>query len=124
MLSLALQDDPSVSALCDREVVARTVARVSSPRFVDRRKEMLAIEAALAQARDGSGSVVFVGGEAGIGKSRLISEVAGRAEGDGMTVLVGECLPVRDGKLPYAPVVGALRSLVAQREGTELEAML
>jgi DNA-binding CsgD family transcriptional regulator len=124
MLSLSLQDDRSVSALCDSGVVVRMVGRVSSPRFVDRRKELLAIEAALARTRDRSGSVVFVGGEAGIGKSRLIAEVAGRAERVGMTVLVGECLPMRDGKLPYAPVVGALRSLVAQREGTELEAML
>ena len=68
--------------------------------------------------------MVFVGGEAGIGKSRLISELAGRAEREGMTVAVGECLPLGDGELPYAPVVGALRSLMAQREGSELEAML
>jgi DNA-binding CsgD family transcriptional regulator len=98
--------------------------RVSSPRFVDRRKELLALEAALARTRDGRGSVAFVGGEAGIGKSRLISELAGRAERDGMTVLIGECVPLGDGELPYAPVVEALRSLVAQRQGTELEAML
>ena len=100
------------------------VGRVSSPRFVDRREELSAIEAALARTRGGSGSVVFVGGEAGIGKSRLISELAGRAERDGMTVVVGECLPLGDGELPYAPVVGALRSLLAQREGSELEALL
>jgi predicted ATPase len=98
--------------------------RISSPRFVDRRKELFALEAALARTRAGCGSVVFVGGEAGIGKSRLISELAGRAERDGMTVVIGECVPLGDGELPYAPVVEALRSLVAQREGTELEAML
>ncbi|MBV9415478.1 MAG: AAA family ATPase, partial [Solirubrobacterales bacterium] len=85
---------------------------------------MLALEVELARSRDGSGSVVFVGGEAGIGKSRLICELAGRAEGEGMTVVVGECLPLGRGELPYAPVVGALRSLVAQREGTGVEVML
>ena len=106
------------------ERLVRMVGRVSSPRFVDRRRELGAIEAALARTRGGSGSVVFVGGEAGIGKSRLVSEVAGRAEREGMTVVVGECLPLGEGELPYAPVVGALRSLLAQREGSEFEAML
>jgi DNA-binding CsgD family transcriptional regulator len=100
------------------------VGRVSSPRFVDRRKELSVIEKELARTRDQSGSVVFVGGEAGIGKSRLICELAGRAERDGMTVVVGECLPLGDGELPYAPVVEALRSLIAQQEGSELEAVL
>ena len=105
-------------------MLARPGGCVSSPRFVDRRNELLALEAALARTREGVGSVVFVGGEAGIGKSRLISELARRAERDGMTVVVGECLPLGGGKVPYAPVVGALRSLVAQREGIGLEAML
>ena len=84
----------------------------------------MALEAALARTREGFGSVVFVGGEAGIGKSRLIAELAGRAERGGMTVVVGECLPLGGGELPYAPIVGALRSLVAQREGAGLEAVL
>ncbi|MBV9413866.1 MAG: AAA family ATPase [Solirubrobacterales bacterium] len=124
MSSLSLRDERSVSALSDGGMPVRTVGRVSSPRLVDRREELMAIEAALERTRDGSGSVVFVGGEAGIGKSRLISELAGRAERDGMTVVVGECVPLADGELPYAPMVAALRSLVAQWEGTELEAML
>ena len=101
------------------------VGRVSSPRFVDRRKELAAIEAALtrsarrARARWCSSAARQVSG-----KTRLISELAGRAEREQMTVVVGECLPLGDGEIPYAPVVGAVRSLLAQREGTELEAML
>ena len=59
-----------------------------------------------------------------MGKSRLISELAGRAGRNGMTVVVGECLPLGEGELPYAPVVGALRSLVRQREASELDALL
>jgi DNA-binding CsgD family transcriptional regulator len=124
MFSLGLRDDPLVSALEVGERPARMVGRVSSPRFVDRRKELLAIEAALARTRGGCGSVVFVGGEAGIGKSRLISELAGGAERQGMTVVVGECLPLGEGELPYAPIVGALRSLVAQQGAPELGARL
>jgi DNA-binding CsgD family transcriptional regulator len=100
------------------------VSRVSSPRFIGRREELAVLEAALARAREGVGSVVLVAGEAGMGKSRLISELAGRAGDNGMTVAVGECLPLGEGELPYAPVVGALRSLARQREASELDAFL
>jgi DNA-binding CsgD family transcriptional regulator len=82
------------------------------------------LEAALARSREGVGSVVLVAGEAGMGKSRLISEIAGHAERHGMTVAVGECLPFGEGELPYAPVVGALRSLASRVDDPELQAML
>ena len=82
------------------------------------------MEAALARSREGVGSVVLVAGEAGMGKSRLISEIAGYAERHGMTVAVGECLPLGEGELPYAPVVSALRSLASQVDDPELQAML
>ncbi|HUA48201.1 MAG TPA: AAA family ATPase [Solirubrobacteraceae bacterium] len=102
----------------------RAVGRVSSPRFIGRRDELMVLEAALARTREGRGSLVFVGGEAGVGKSRLISELAGRAEHEGMTVVVGECLSLGEGELPYAPIAGALRSLVAQQAAPELETSL
>jgi DNA-binding CsgD family transcriptional regulator/tetratricopeptide (TPR) repeat protein len=100
------------------------VGRVSSLRFVGRRDELTALEAAAEQARGGIGSVVLVGGEAGMGKSRLIAELGARAVSRGMTVLVGECLALGEGELPYAPVVGALRSLVDQRGAAEIGAWL
>src|SRR5437763_4543138 len=59
-----------------------------------------------------------------MGKSRLISEIAGHAEREGMIVAVGECLPLGEGELPYAPVVGALRSLASQVDDAEVQAML
>lgn len=58
-----------------------------------------------------------------MGKSRLISEVAGQAERHGMTVAVGECIPFGERELPYAPIVGALRSLASRVDDGELEAM-
>ncbi len=100
----------------------RVVGRVSSPRFVGRRHELTALKAALARSREGVGSVVLVAGEAGIGKSRLISEIAGHAERHGMAVAVGECLPLGEGELPYAPVVDALRSLAGQVDDAEVQA--
>jgi DNA-binding CsgD family transcriptional regulator/tetratricopeptide (TPR) repeat protein len=52
--------------------------------------------------------VVLIGGEAGIGKSRLISELARRADQDGVMVLIGECLPLGDAEPPFAPLIAAL----------------
>jgi predicted ATPase len=54
-----------------------------------------------------------VGGEAGIGKTRLVAELTSRCARDGTRVLVGGCVPVGDGALPYAPIVEALRALLA-----------
>ena len=58
-------------------------------------------------------AVVLVGGEAGVGKTRLIAELTARCATDGTRVLAGGCVPVGDGALPYAPIVEALRALVA-----------
>jgi predicted ATPase len=55
------------------------VGRISSPRFVGRVRELDALERLLSGASDGSGSAVLIAGEAGIGKSRLVSELEQRA---------------------------------------------
>jgi DNA-binding CsgD family transcriptional regulator/tetratricopeptide (TPR) repeat protein len=99
------------------------VGRVSSLQFVGRREELAALERAAAQARDGIGSVVLVASEAGMGKSRLIAELTRRVEND-MLVVVGECLPLAEGELAYAPVIAALRSLARQRDASEVDSLL
>jgi DNA-binding CsgD family transcriptional regulator len=63
------------------------------------------------------GAFGLLAGESGVGKSRLTGELCARARDRGMAVLVGECLELAGGELPYAPLVGALRSLL--REGGE-----
>ncbi|WP_327372728.1 AAA family ATPase [Streptomyces sp. NBC_01216] len=73
--------------------------------FVGREGEMRALMAAL---RDGP-SVVFVEGEAGVGKSRLLREVEHRLEAAGTLVLKGACHPLRE-PLPLGPAVDALRA--------------
>jgi DNA-binding CsgD family transcriptional regulator len=87
---------------------------------VGREDDLNALEAAVTSAAAGAGSVVLVSGEPGIGKSRLLSEFAERAQRWGATVLIGECPPVADGELPYAPIVGALR-MWARGRGTSVE---
>ncbi len=55
-------------------------------RFVGREAEMAALEAALARATDGHGSVVGVVGEPGVGKSRLCHEFVQRCRARGLAV--------------------------------------
>src|SRR5512132_769322 len=88
--------------------------RVTSAAFIGRRGELRALKVALSRAADGDPAVVLVGGEAGIGKTRLVSELTAACTADGTRVLTGGCVPVGEGSLPYAPVVEVLRALVAE----------
>jgi DNA-binding CsgD family transcriptional regulator/tetratricopeptide (TPR) repeat protein len=87
--------------------------RVASPTFVGRIEELQTLEAARRRAADGDPTVVLVGGEGGVGKTRLVDELSRRCLADGTRVLEGGCVPVGDGGLPYAPIVEALRALLA-----------
>ncbi|MDW8803550.1 AAA family ATPase [Streptomyces scabiei] len=62
---------------------------LSSPALVGRRAERELLAAAVRAARDGRGSSVFVLGEPGIGKSRLVEDAASAAAGAGARVLRG-----------------------------------
>ena len=85
--------------------------RVTSTRLIGRAPELAELEAALADAARGRPSVAFVAGESGVGKTRLVTELADRAHSSGARVLIGECVELGEGELPYAPLVAALRSL-------------
>ena len=87
------------------------MGRISSPRFVGRGKELAWLDGALAS---GGPRTLLLGGEAGIGKTRLLAEFGARAQAAGARVLTGSCLHVGAGTLPYAPVSQALRQLVRQ----------
>ncbi|WP_433517696.1 helix-turn-helix transcriptional regulator [Nonomuraea sp. CA-143628] len=83
-----------------------------SPLFVGRAGELSALERALAGARTGAAATVLVGGEAGVGKTRLVREFADRA-GEAM-VLVGGCMELGTEGLPFAPFTAVLRGLVRE----------
>jgi DNA-binding CsgD family transcriptional regulator len=82
---------------------------VTSPLFVGRTAELAALRAAAADAASGL-VVVLVGGEPGMGKSRLVAEFAAGLEGDPL-VLAGECLELGAPGLPYGPFLPILRRL-------------
>src|SRR4051812_26872863 len=54
--------------------------------------------------------VVVLVGEAGVGKTRLVTEAIRGARALGVTVLSGHCLPLTD-SVPFLPLIEALRSL-------------
>ena len=85
---------------------------MSSPVLIGRSDQLSALDAALAQAGRGRPSAVMVGGEAGVGKSRLVGEFAGRSRGTGARVLIGGCLELGADSLPFTPFTAVLRELV------------
>ena len=94
--------------------------RVSSRRLVGRDQELSLLLELARRANEGAGGAALVLGEAGIGKSRLVSEFARRAGEQGALVLVGDCVDLAEAELPYAPIVGALRGVVRERSERDL----
>ena len=91
-----------------RTPLERSRARGFS-RFVGRADEMAALEAALARAVEGSGQVVGVVANPGLGKSRLCFEFVERCRAHGITVY--EAHGVSHGKLiPFLPVLELYRA--------------
>ena len=79
--------------------------------FVGRARELEELGRALDATQAGNGATVLVAGEAGIGKTRLASELAGRARDAGFEVLLGRSIDLVGTELPYQPFVEALRPL-------------
>src|SRR5215216_281214 len=85
--------------------------RVTSPVFVGRTAELDLLGGALERAAGGRPAFAFIGGESGVGKTRLLREFEMRARAGGARVLLGQCLELGGAQIPYAPLVAALRPL-------------
>ena len=66
-------------------------------------------------AASGTSAMLLVGGDAGVGKSRLVEHAVGLAGEREMTVLSGGCIELGGTSLPFAPIREAVRDLVASR---------
>jgi ATP/maltotriose-dependent transcriptional regulator MalT len=82
---------------------------VSSYRFVGRRAELASLLDAFTTATSGSATAVVVGGEAGVGKTRLLTEFVTDLP-DPVHIVWGRCMA--DGGLPYGAFRDGLRSFV------------
>jgi predicted ATPase len=90
--------------------------RMTSAHFVGRSGQLAELEAALRDAAEGRPSLALVGGESGVGKSRLADELKRHARESGARVLSGDCVELGEDELPYAPLLSALRPLVRDED--------
>ncbi|WP_369265599.1 AAA family ATPase [Streptomyces sp. R35] len=95
--------------------------RSVSPVFVGRTDELGVLNEALARAAGGDTppassaagepQALLLGGEAGVGKTRLLEEFAAAAAREGAVVVSGGCVEIGADGLPFAPFSTALRAL-------------
>jgi eukaryotic-like serine/threonine-protein kinase len=87
--------------------------------FVGREREMELLLAGLRDAVSGRGRLVLIGGEPGIGKTRLADEFSVLAAGDGASVLWGRCWEA-GGAPAYWPWTQSIRSLLRHLDADAL----
>ena len=123
-VAIGVRAEPARVAAPDSLIIDRMAVRVSSPVLVGRATELDRLLELVAGLRSGASRSVVVAGEAGVGKTRLVSEFAERARDEVCIVLAGGCVELGDGALPYAPVVEALRGLVRRGDIDDVDAIL
>src|SRR5262249_21475521 len=84
------------------------VVRAETP-LIGREKELGHLRAALTAAMQGQGRVVLMSGESGVGKSRLVEELAAEASRRGARTLLGHGYET-ERVLPFRPWIEALRA--------------
>ena len=115
-----LEHDPSLAA---PQRIAPTPGPRSARDFVGRSAELSSLRGALDDALGGSGQLVLISGEPGIGKSRLADELVAHANARGATILVGRCWEA-GGAPAFWPWVQALRTYIQQSEADVLREQL
>ncbi|MFF8553383.1 AAA family ATPase [Streptomyces sp. NPDC015501] len=85
--------------------------RSVSPEFIGRAEELASLTEALGRAASGDPQALLIGGEAGVGKTRLVEQFVTTAERRGAVVAVGSCVEIGADGLPFAPFPTALRAL-------------
>jgi tetratricopeptide (TPR) repeat protein len=87
---------------------------ISESEFINREKELEDIKGHLEESIRGNGRLIFIIGEAGIGKSRLITELVGYASSRNAMILRGRCL-YEENTEPYLPFIDAFGKYISGR---------
>ncbi|MBC7261133.1 MAG: AAA family ATPase, partial [Chloroflexi bacterium] len=96
-------------------------SEIAAPaRLVGREDELAFLLNCWQAAAEGKGGLVLIEGEAGVGKTRLVQELANRLRWQGVRVLWGRCYEF-ERHLPYQPLAEALRSILPTMSTAELE---
>ena len=82
-----------------------------SEEIIGRQSELSRIEEVWTEAQTSGPETIVLWGDAGIGKTRLLTEALTRIESYQATVFLGRCLPPGAGSRPFSPLTEILRSL-------------
>jgi DNA-binding SARP family transcriptional activator len=102
----------------DEAVPAPPSAFAARTPYVGRDDERTQLGRLLGEALDARGALALIGGEPGVGKTRLAEEVGVEAGARGFRVLVGRCYEI-EGTPPYVPFVEILEQLLARAPDRE-----
>ena len=98
---------------------------LSEEPFVGRESELKRLRQCLARSRQGKSQVVFVTGEAGIGKTRVVESFLGQLSGgDDLHIAHGQCIEHYGAGEAYLPVLDALGRLCRRPDDTDLVKLL
>ena len=95
---------------------------LQAARFVGREAEILELQTAMRNALQSHGSAWLIGGETGVGKSRLLDELRIQALIEGMTTIRGQA--VSEGSLPYQLWRGPVRRMLLHTEVGDVDASI
>ena len=93
------------------------------PNSIGREAPLQALLERLDRAIGGTGSLVLIGGDAGVGKSRLIRDLKHEAASRPVRMIEGRCTST-ESSVPYAPLMNALRFRIEKGEGEAIAQML
>jgi DNA-binding CsgD family transcriptional regulator len=94
--------------MSDLAAILVSVFQAPQDALVGRQDELRRLLRLLDAAASAEPAQALIGGDAGVGKTRLVAELAAAAAGRGFTVLSGRCAELGD-SIPYLPLADALR---------------
>ena len=90
--------------------------------LIGRQDELSALRAAYAAVEAGECRVILLGGEAGVGKTRLLTDFIDELPDP--RVLSGGCVELSQAAVPFLPLASALRTLARDRSAEEMQGLI
>lgn len=120
-MTTASTDEPrTTSATAESEIASAVVSggwddhwvrRSSRVPLIARQQPVAQFRRAFERAAAGEPGMVLVGGDAGVGKTRLVTHLAQTAEEQGAQVVVAHCVDLGEVGIPYLPFTEVLSAL-------------
>ena len=109
-----------VTATGTSKVAGDEIQARSAPLMVGRNVELARLRGAFAKATQGARQIVFLDGEAGIGKTTILESFLNEVAGDDVWIARGQCVEHRGESEPYLPMLDALHRLAHQADSAKV----